>query len=72
MRNNPKDWRIDQLEAIAKHYGIVVRKTGGGSHVIFNHPRWIELLTVPARRPIKPVYIKKFVSLIDLLEDLDE
>lgn len=67
MRKNPRDWRIDQLETLAKHYGITVRKTGG-SHVVFDHPAWIELLCVPARRPIKPIYIKKFVSLIELLE----
>jgi len=71
MRNNPRDWRIDQLEAIAKQYGVVVRKTGGGSHVIFDHSLWVDLLSVPARRPIKPVYIKKFVALIELLENAD-
>jgi hypothetical protein len=26
------------------------------------------MLTVPAARPIKPVYIKRFVALIDKLE----
>ncbi len=72
MRNNPRDWRIEQLEVIARHYGITVRKTGGGSHVIFNHRNWVELLSVPSRRPIKAVYIKKFISLIDLLENSDE
>jgi hypothetical protein len=69
MRNNPRDWRIDQLEAIASHYGIGVRKNGG-SHVIFDHPDWVELLCVPAHRPIKPIYIKQFISLIDRLETL--
>lgn len=65
MRSNPRDWRIEQLETIARHYGIAVRKTGG-SHVVFDHPDWIELLCVPAKRPIKPIYVKKFVELIDL------
>ncbi len=67
MNENPRDWRIEQLETVAKHYGINVRK-GKGSHVVFNHPAWIELLCVPAHRPVKPVYIKKFVALINLLE----
>jgi hypothetical protein len=66
MRNNPQDWRIEQLEVIADYYGINVRKSGG-SHVVFDHPQWIELLCVPAHRPIKPIYIKKLLLLIDLL-----
>jgi predicted RNA binding protein YcfA (HicA-like mRNA interferase family) len=53
---------------MAGRFGIVVRK-GSGSHVSFSHPKWIEILTVPARRPIKPIYVKKFVSLIDMLKE---
>jgi hypothetical protein len=69
MRTNPREWRIEQLETIALHYGINVRKSGG-SHVVFDHPAWIELLCVPAHRAIKPIYVKKFVELIDLLENV--
>lgn len=68
MRRNPRDWRIDELETIAKYYGINIRKSGG-SHVVFDHPKWIELLSIPAHRPIKPIYVKKLVSLIDTLGD---
>ncbi len=67
MRKNPRDWRIEQLETIAKHHGIQIRKSGG-SHVVFDHPKWVELLCVPARRPIKPIYVKKLLALIDILE----
>lgn len=69
MRHNPRDWRIEQLEIIAKHYGITIRKSGG-SHVVFDHPQWVELLCIPAHRPIKPIYIKKLLVLIDMLEVL--
>ena len=67
MKANPKDWRIEQLETIAKQYGVAIRKTGG-SHVVFDHPDWIELLCVPAHRPTKPIYVKKFIALIENLE----
>lgn len=66
MRHNPRDWRIEELETIAKYYGINVRKSGG-SHFVFDHPEWVELLSIPSRRPIKPIYVKKLVSLIDVL-----
>ncbi len=36
MKSNPKDWRIEQLETVAKQYGVSIRKTGG-SHVVFDH-----------------------------------
>ena len=71
MKANPKDWRIEQLEIIARQHGVAVRKTGG-SHVVFDHDDWIELLCVPAHRPIKSIYVKKFIVLIEALEVDDE
>jgi predicted RNA binding protein YcfA (HicA-like mRNA interferase family) len=67
MQNNPRDWRIADLEVIAKSFGITIRK-GKGSHVSFTHPHWMEILTVPAHCPIKPIYIKKLIVLVDMLK----
>lgn len=55
MRANPRDWRIEELETVAKSYGVNIRKSGG-SHVVFDHPSWVELLSirvvpVGARKP---------------------
>ncbi len=70
MRRSPgADWRIEQLKAIADRYDIVYRQPGT-SHVTFRPPHG-EKLTVPARRPIKPVYIRKFLALIEALETTD-
>lgn len=33
------------------------------------HPSAVEILTIPARRPIKPVYIRKLVRYIDEMRD---
>lgn len=68
MRSNPRDWKISDLESIASRLFITVRR-GSGSHVSFSHPKWMDILTVPAHRPIKEIYIKKFVSLIDTLKE---
>ena len=38
MRKNPRDWRIEQIETIAKRYQITIRKIGG-SHVVFEHQK---------------------------------
>lgn len=68
MRRNPRDWRIEELEAIAQRYGMTVRR-GGGSHAVFSHPASTIVVTVPAHRPVKPVYVKQLVALIDDLGD---
>ena len=54
MRANPRDWRMDSLETVARRYGITVRKTGG-SHFVFMHADSDLAVTIPSRRPIKPV-----------------
>jgi hypothetical protein len=67
MRGNPRgDWRIEQLKAVADQYGISYRQPGT-SHVTFRPPRG-EKLTVPAQRPVKAVYVLKFLALIEALE----
>ncbi|HME70925.1 MAG TPA: type II toxin-antitoxin system HicA family toxin [Myxococcota bacterium] len=71
MRQNPRDWRIGDLETVAAGYGFRVRKSGG-SHVVFLHDDLEEALTVPAHRPIKPVYVRRLVKLIDKLEEEKE
>jgi predicted RNA binding protein YcfA (HicA-like mRNA interferase family) len=71
MRQNPRDWRIEDLETLARRYGLGVRKSGG-SHAVFYHAASGRMLTVPARRPIKPVYIKAFLALLDETGGSDE
>ena len=63
MKANPRDWRIESLKAVADQFGVIYRQPGG-SHVIFRHPNGA-MLSVPAQRPIKPIYVMKFVRLVD-------
>ena len=63
MRNNPTGWRIEDLKTVADRFNIEYRQSGT-SHVTFRHPTGAKL-TVPARRQIKPVYVKKCLELID-------
>jgi hypothetical protein len=66
MRNNPRDWRIEDLQRLADKYSVRHRQQGT-SHVVFLHES-AGLVSVPCARPIKPVYIRQFVALIDKLE----
>jgi hypothetical protein len=66
MRKNAQGWRIEQLQAVASEHGVDWRRPGrGGSHVVFSAPGVREIVSVPAKRPIKPVYIKQFLAVID-------
>lgn len=73
MKANPKsDWRMSDLETIAKKIGLEVRKPGG-SHHTFSSPKLVGHLTVPKSKPIKPPYIRNFVSMCEAhLEVLKE
>ena len=71
MRENPRDWRIGSLESVAAAFGVNCRKPGG-SHVVFEHPAVAEALSVPARRPIKAIYVVRFVRLIDAARGSDD
>jgi hypothetical protein len=44
----------------------------GGRHVGFEHPDLQEALSVPARRPIKPIYAQRFVRFIDAVRGANE
>ena len=68
MRQNPHDWAMEKLLTVANQYGMEVRSTGG-SHHVFSHPSVRDPLSVPARRPIKAIYIKRFVALIDQIQE---
>lgn len=68
MRQNPNDWGMGKLHTVAKQHGLEVRSTGG-SHHVFSHPSVKDPLSVPAHRPIKAIYIKRFVALIDQIQE---
>jgi len=67
MRHNTRDWSIAQMKTLAEGYGVDWRQPGM-SHVTFSYPGRPPL-TLPAHKPIKPIYVTRFV---DLLESIGE
>jgi predicted RNA binding protein YcfA (HicA-like mRNA interferase family) len=63
MRRIPLDWEISDLQVVARKKGIDWRHQKS-SHCIFIREDG-RTLSVPAHRPIKPIYIRKFIELID-------
>jgi hypothetical protein len=50
---------------------VNIRKPGG-SHVVFEYPAVAEAVSVPARRPIKPVQVRRFVAFIEVVRASNE
>lgn len=67
MRRNPAaDWTISDVEAVCWEHGILCEPSrGGSSHYKIAHPDLRAKLTLPFRRPIKPIYIRRLVAFID-------
>ena len=63
MRRHPIDWQIADLQTVARHHGVDWRHQKG-SHCVFIREDG-RTLPVPAHRPIKPVYVRKFLELIE-------
>lgn len=68
MKANPQsDWCINDLKTLASRYGINHRQPGT-SHVTFSCINGM-CLTVPAHKPIKAIYVRRFVELIESLSE---
>jgi len=64
-RNPAGDWTMKHIEAVCRSHGIrCTPPSGGGSHFKVSHSVSRDILTIPARRPIKPVYIRRLVALV--------
>lgn len=73
MRRNPQgDWSIQDVIAVCRETGAECRPPrAGGSHYKVFHPAFPQILTVPFKRPIKAVYIRKLVAFIDEVKGHD-
>lgn len=70
MRRNPQaDWTIENVETVCNGFGVTCSKPKNGSHYKVSHARMQEILTVPFKRPIKAVYIRKLVEFIDSVKE---
>ena len=66
MRANPReDWTIEDVRRFCGEAGLSLKPPTGGSHYKVTSDRLADLLTIPAHRPIKPIYIRMLVSYAD-------
>lgn len=66
MRANPRaDWTIADVETLCRQNGLQLCKPKSGSHYMVLSEIIEGGQSVPARRPIKPIYIRNIVRLCE-------
>lgn len=68
MQANPRDWRLEDVATVCEAFGIACTPPRKGSHYKVKHADVAEILTIPAHRPIRPVYIRDLVKFIDAVQ----
>lgn len=69
-RNSPNVCAVEDIEAVCRSFGLDYDRPAHGSHHIVSHPQIEGLLTVPANRPIKPLYLRLLTEMISSVEQL--
>jgi len=66
MKRSPhKDWTVEDVIDVCRTYGVRCLTPPKGSHYVLSHHLVDGLLTVPARRPLKPFHIMLLVELVE-------
>lgn len=68
IKRNPKDVPWEDIDRLLRYYGFECRHQGG-SHYTYYHSELEEILTIPRRRPVKAVYVKQALRLIEKLKE---
>jgi hypothetical protein len=69
LRQNPKNVRFEEIEAILFRLGFVKRQSGT-SHALFTLGKHI--IGVPKRKPfVKPKYVELLLDELDKMDELD-
>lgn len=66
MKRNPRaDWTIRDLVFLCRTFGLECERPTHGFHFTVSYRKIEGILTVPAQRRLKPIYVMLFVQLIE-------
>jgi hypothetical protein len=66
MKCSPhKDWTAEDVIDVCRNHGIRCLTPPRGAHFVLSHHLVDGLLTVPARRPLKPFHTMLLVELVE-------
>ncbi|MCG8401970.1 MAG: hypothetical protein MJA84_10260 [Firmicutes bacterium] len=71
--NSPQNVKFETLDKLLRQHGFNRRQPkGGSSHYIYYHHELHDVLTIPYARPVKAIYVKKAIAVIQKLEERSE
>ena len=66
MKRKPANgWTIEDAIKLCRGFGVRCMSPAGGAHYVIGHPSIDGLLTVPAKAPLKPLYVLLLVELLE-------
>jgi len=73
IRNNPKNVDFNDIDGLLRYFGCTVRQKGrGSSHYTYSHPTVKSPLCIPKDSPIKAIYAKRALQMIDEIREVLE
>jgi predicted RNA binding protein YcfA (HicA-like mRNA interferase family) len=73
IAQNPKNVRFEDLQRLLEDYGFELKRTKGSHHAFIGYVGDEKMtLIVPYHRPLKEVYVKQVLSLLDQIEPFDD
>jgi predicted RNA binding protein YcfA (HicA-like mRNA interferase family) len=73
IARNPKNVRFEDLRRVLEDYDFELKRTKGSHHSFVGYVGDQKVLVViPYQRPLKEVYVKKVLAILDEIEPLDE
>jgi predicted RNA binding protein YcfA (HicA-like mRNA interferase family) len=69
IQQNPRNVTLSQLRQVLEDYGFLLDRTSGSHHTfkVMIDKEWVALV-IPFARPVKPIYVKEALKLIELIE----
>ena len=72
MKRNPhNNWTMENIAFLCRNLGLRCRPPPPGAHCVISHPKVEGLLTIPAERPIKPIYIMLLAQLAEGMLEIE-
>ena len=71
LRNNPTNAKFETIQSLLLHFGFKERAPrGGSSHYTYTYKGTI--ITIPKHKPVKAIYIKKVLALLEELNLIEK
>jgi len=67
LKNNPKNVNFEDLKKLLEDNGYSAENSGG-SHWVFRKENY-ESITIPYKRPIKAIYVKRVLLILEETDD---